>query len=171
MSKDVVNMIANLEQMWWRPYLLTFVSTYGLHLVYPLVSIIFATYLLICRDEQIHFFMHTHTHTHTHTCTHTHARTHARTHAHGHAHAHILSDASQRKFSTCVPRVDRKSTVYAWNVWLFATCESVRKSVCKFSFRKLTLTCVDWRVRLASASCKKGFWGNYRISFKFDYHP
>ena len=57
MSKDVVNMIANLEQMWWRPYLLTFVSTYGLYLVYPLVNVIFAAYLLICKDEQIHFFM------------------------------------------------------------------------------------------------------------------
>ena len=57
MSKDVVNMIANLKQMWWRPYLLTFVSKYGLHHVYPLVNIIFDTYLLICKDEQIHFFM------------------------------------------------------------------------------------------------------------------
>ena len=43
--------------MWWRPYLLTFVSKYGLHHVYPLVNIIFDTYLLICKDEQIHFFM------------------------------------------------------------------------------------------------------------------
>ena len=57
MSKDVANMIANLKQMWWRPYLLTFVSKYGLHHVYPLVNIIFDTYLLICKDEQIHFFM------------------------------------------------------------------------------------------------------------------
>ena len=40
-----------------KTILLTFVSTYGLHLVYPLVNIIFATYLLICKDEQIHFFM------------------------------------------------------------------------------------------------------------------
>ena len=58
MSKDVINVIANLEQMWRRPYLLmTFASTYGLRHVYPLVTIIFATYLLICKDEQIHFFM------------------------------------------------------------------------------------------------------------------
>ena len=44
------------DHIYSRSYV-RYIRTYGLHHVYPLVNIIFATYLLICKDEQIHFFM------------------------------------------------------------------------------------------------------------------
>ena len=73
--------------------------------------------------------------------------------------------ATQRKST----QVDRKSTVDAWNLRLFATCVNLRadlrirlagthrKSVRKFWFGKIASNRIDLRIRLASKFVRK-FW-------------